>query len=599
VSNQLQIIVKLPEKKPPQNDLATSGFTNKVAVLESCTSVTYSFRGGSMTRTFQILAIQTFIIAMIMAGVSYAEAHLTIDGNGVAVEIESQVEVQVSDDYSTGKSQKSFFIKDNNGKRKQIDFAGQAQPNLVSGQKIRIKGHVHSNKPGSVMLNEPIQATGGTVDSSGGTAVTAQTVSSRTVISIITDFTDATVSCTDADVTNVLFGAPPSNSVKNYYDETSKGMLSMDGKVVRVKLNQAIGTTCDYNGWASAATTEAAKIISLSGYSNTNIVLPDAAPCAWSGLGTVGWGSTWVKTCNYPSVFAHELGHNLGFWHAGTPGADYGDGSDVMGSGYAPVNSMHSIAQGWTPSKNIIEVKSSGIYHITALESDPLTATSPQVLKVFRQATNDFYYLSLRQATGLFGSKYLSSTFVNRLSVHTPDNTGTATSDTRLQGTRGINEPFTDATEGITITPVALNGNQLDVQVTVNGVCTRAAPTVYVSGGAISAAGQSTTGYISVQNNDSYYCPDSTFNLSASSASLGTMVSVPTITIPARGGSSATINITSTATTLNGTYTISAKAVDTMDGSRSASGSATVTVGPISTKRGKGGTGGGGGGKNH
>jgi hypothetical protein len=536
-----------------------------------------------MIRTSQV-AIFVFALCFL----SPVLAHEGLDSGGVPTSFESEVEVQIAD-FPNGKSETKFLVKDNNGKKKELDFpVGMQKPDLVSGQRIKVKGHVHGNKADAVLLDQQVQALDGT-SSTSSTATTATVVAApqvRTAVAIITEFADATVSCTDQAVTDTLFGASPLYSMKNYYVETSKNLMDFSGTVVRVKLSTNMGTTCDYNGWASAARTEAAKQISLSGYSHTITVLPSNAPCGWSGLGTLGWGSTWVKTCNYGSVFAHEIGHNLNMHHAGTPGAEYGDSSDVMGSGYAPVNSIHSVQRGWTPSANVLEVKSNGIYRITALESDPLTATSPQVLRIFKEDTGGFYNLSLRQRIGMFGSRYISTTFADRLSVHLAGSEAV----TRLLGTRGLNEAFADSINGITITPIAINGNQLDVQISLTGTCIRAAPTLSLQAPASVLPGAATSAYATITNNDSYWCDSSTFNLNASaSATLGTVsLSTPALVVRPKTGMSYNINIQTLATTPVGSYPLNTSAVDSLDGSRAPASTVNVTVGSATKGKGRG-----------
>jgi hypothetical protein len=223
-----------------------------------------------MIRTSQV-TILLFALCFLIIG----QAHEGADHGGVITSFDSEVEVQIAD-FPNGKSETKFLVKDNNGKKKELDFpVGMKKPDLISGQRIKVKGHVHGNKPEAVLLDQEVQALDGTgsASSTSSTAVVAAAPQVRTAVAIITEFADASVACTDQAVTDTLFGAAPLYSMSNYYRETSKGLLEMSGTVVRVKLTTNMGTTCDYNGWASAARTEAAKQISLSGYSHTITVL--------------------------------------------------------------------------------------------------------------------------------------------------------------------------------------------------------------------------------------------------------------------------------------------------------------------------------------
>ena len=73
---------------------------------------------------------------------------------------------------------------------------------------------------------------------------------------------------------------------------------------------------------------------------------PDTKECAFAGLGEVGGPTTWTYAgVGFSGVWAHELGHNLGFPHANSCNAgvtltymatctdvEYGNNADVMGS---------------------------------------------------------------------------------------------------------------------------------------------------------------------------------------------------------------------------------------------------------------------------
>jgi hypothetical protein len=274
------------------------------------------------------------VLTLIFAVSTYA--HEGTDHGGVATSFDSELEVQVQDDF-VNPSKTRYFVKDRNGKKKELEFpAGMERPNFLSGQKISVHGHVHSNKPDHLLLDQPVAAIG--VIISAGTTATGGYGGVKDVLAIITDFDDATVSCTDSAINSTLFGEAPVYSTKEFFKETSRGALTVQGQVIRVRLPRSIGTRCEsteLNAWMSDARAEAAKVMSTLGYENTMIILPTNAPCPFSGLGGLGWGSSWVKTCNYGSVYTHELGHNFNLHHAATPGAEYGDSSDVMGSGYA------------------------------------------------------------------------------------------------------------------------------------------------------------------------------------------------------------------------------------------------------------------------
>ena len=105
--------------------------------------------------------------------------------------------------------------------------------------------------------------------------------------------------------------------------------------------------SCDIQAMANAAR----DMLDAKGLDATtdNLMMtftPDTKECGFAGLGEVGGTTTWTYAGNgYSGVWAHELGHNLGFPHANSCNAgvtltymvtctdvEYGNNADVMGS---------------------------------------------------------------------------------------------------------------------------------------------------------------------------------------------------------------------------------------------------------------------------
>ncbi|MFN7142099.1 MAG: M66 family metalloprotease, partial [Limisphaerales bacterium] len=100
----------------------------------------------------------------------------------------------------------------------------------------------------------------------------------------------------------------------------------------------------------------------------------------YCGLGYVGAPGAWVN-CPTTTVFAHELGHNFGLWHANLwdtagqsiigPGEslEYGDPFDTMGSGAAGpyhFNARYKALLNWLTTNDYQTVAVSGTYRIQA-----------------------------------------------------------------------------------------------------------------------------------------------------------------------------------------------------------------------------------------
>jgi hypothetical protein len=528
------------------------------------------------------ITTQTILIGFLAFAVT-AQAHEGEDHGGVPAYVEGDAEVEVADDFASGKSETRYFIKDTSGKRRQLQLpTGMNAPNIVTSDKIKVKGHVHKNRPDAILLDENVAALNGTSSTSSTTAAAAS--GTRTAIAIVADFSDATVSCTDTTVAGTLYAPSPATSVDQYFQETSKTLLNFTGSVVRVKIASSIGSTCNYNSWASAANTEAAKQVSLSNFQHKIYVLPASTQslCGWAGLGTLGGGNTWVNTCSNGRVYAHELGHNLTLHHAAVNnGAEYGDNSDVMGSSYQPVNAPHSAQLGWTPSSNILNVSQSGTYRITALETMPSAAITPQIIKIFKEDSGQYYYLALRTQAGRFAAS-LSSTYANRLNVH---KFGGSDAFTRYMSSHGVGESFVDSVNGITVTPTIINSDTMDVRIDITAICRKSAPTISVSNPGLVAIGSSGTAYVTIKNNDSFACPSTTFALSSamSQAGVTSSTSVPNLSVAPGASGSFTVVMQSTSTTLAGTYTGTVTGSDSAN-SRSVTGNLSLSVGTAPVK---------------
>jgi hypothetical protein len=238
---------------------------------------------------------------------------------------------------------------------------------------------------------------------------------------------------------------------------------------------------------------------------------------------------------------------------------------------------------GWTPSSNVLTVRGSGLYKITSLETNPASAFQPQVIKVLKQDTGDYYYLSMREPVGLFGQRFISSSFAYRLSVHRID------SLSRLLGSRGLNEPYDDSINGISITPIAINGSEMTLDIKVNDTCVRSAPTLSLYQPSAVLPGAATSTYVYIQNNDSFYCENSIFNVSASGTSdITATPSVLQLNIAPGSSQSFNVSIQTQLTTVVGNYSIQTSAVDSADASRAASGVISLTVGSSTKGNGRG-----------
>lgn len=241
-----------------------------------------------------------------------------------------------------------------------------------------------------------------------------------------------------------MFLSPTSANVT--YEETSYGMSGFnsdsnnDGDLDIYGPYQVVrpSNPCDFTELRTMATQVRNMAFQQDGVNGSNwqhrmFVLPQEAACAWAGIATIGCSA---NDCNvflddtytyWEVLYTHELGHNLGMYHAswdynndGTPDYEYGDHSCLMGQPQLNIhnNAPHKIQKDWIPSGRIRNVTSGGIYRIASLETSPSSTTLPLVLRF--QVPNsyplDYYYISYRRGVGLDAN--LSSQYRDRVAIH-------------------------------------------------------------------------------------------------------------------------------------------------------------------------------------
>jgi len=492
--------------------------------------------------------------------------------------VEQQVRVQgtvvghVADDFAGGRSRSSFKLHGDAGAPPlNIYFAdGAASERDLHGMSGK-RAAFEAMRIGDNLLildrkKVQLEAAGGTTTS--GTVVAAGSVvqGNQLTSSILVNFSDKALTCTAADVEGRLLGST-GPTVNNNYLESSRGLVSFSGKAVGpYTINYASTGTCDYSGWATAANA-AAKAAGFDPalYQRVNYVTPGNSTCGWSGLAYMPGKQSWVQSCGSTGVYSHELGHNLSLHHASTPASEYGDGSDPMGGArVVDHNGANRTMAGWLPAGAVQDVGTGGSYALASVSTNA-TAASPQVLRIVKPDTNEYYYVSFRQALNLDAS--LSSGYLNNISVHRA--AGTLPTRTYLLQNVAVGGTFTDAVNGITLTNQGVANGTVTVGVGFSGgSCVRSAPLVSVSPSSQTAAPGATISYgVSVTNKNTAYCGSSTFAMGqVLPAGFSGGFAVPNLSIAAGASASTTWSVSSSAQTAAGTYPFDATAADSSFG---------------------------------
>lgn len=492
------------------------------------------------------------------------------------VHLQGDVFAHVADNFEAGQSKSTFKLKGRSDLAALNIFLGD--PNASERDLQRASGKqaaVTAMRIGDNLLlldRRQLQAAGSTTTTtSTGTLVASGTVvqGDQKTLSVLLNFNDKALTCTAADIQSRLFGASGS-TVNNDYQQSSRGLVSFSGNAVGpFTINYASTGACDYSGWAVAADAAVkAAGIDATQYTRINYVTPSNSTCGWSGLAYMPGRQSWVQSCGSTGIFSHELGHNISLHHAGTPTSEYGDGSDPMGGArLVNHNGANRTMAGWMPSGSVLDVGTGGSYALATISTNT-TASSPQVLRIVKPDTNEYYYVSVRQALNLDAG--LSTTYVGNISVHR--STGTLPAKTFLLQNVAGGQSFVDATNGITITNQGVLSGIATVAVTFNGgSCARSAPVVSVSPASQTAAPGTTLNYsVSVTNKNTTYCGSSSFNVAQAlpSGFVGRF-GAATLTIAAGASATTTWSVTSPTTALPATYTVNATAQDSTAGNPS------------------------------
>ena len=379
-------------------------------------------------------------------------------------------------------------------------FVGKA----VTVRALKIDGQLLLTGEGAIEAADSTGTTSNITTVSGGTVSGTQ----NTLV-LLANFQDKALSCSATQVNNLMFG--PSGSVGDLYRETSASAVTFSGSVYGPWQIPYSSGVCSYSTWSSALDNMAtAQGINLNNFPRRVYVFPQNV-CSSAGYGSSGGTPTraWIFYCGTTDLYAHELGHNLGFRHAWTPGSEYGDKSDIMGQSGHPLrqlNAANKITAGWIPSARIQNVNGAGVYTI-----DPTAATNSviaQALVVPKPDTKDSYFISLRKPLGYDSGLY--STYQNQVSVHR----GSTSSGmpTYLLATLGAGESFSDSVNGYRFSVASISTSATVSVEMATPMCARVAPGVSLTPISQSAAAGNSISYqMTITNNNNSGCGTSTF----------------------------------------------------------------------------------------
>ena len=405
------------------------------------------------------------------------------------------VRVLHGDDPSNGRSTVRYALETSTGVLP-VD-PGSRATELTPGSKVRLTGV--QDAAGRLSLAgtgtvEPIAAA--LPVRAAGTRLA--TLDQRLTAVVIMGSNAAAADLAPASATNVMFAAT-AGSVDHYYREQTYEQIGFRGDVLGPFTGAGFTAgLCEDERYLEQATVFAAAAGKpLTGYQHVIVVMPLTSACPFSGEAYVSGRNVWVNggpNFNLETL-AHELGHNLGVYHAGKldcgpapvasplsasctdpetdANAQYGDPFDPMGY-FTPTRQMSALfkSQIGVLGGGVQVLGTAGDYHISPLEqSSGVRALAIPI------DDNRSYVVDVRAVSGSYDSYSASDPAVRGVMIRRDAwssgsaphsllvNTHAATSSDWHNAPLLVGETFTDAANGVALTLLALDGSGATVRV--------------------------------------------------------------------------------------------------------------------------------------
>jgi hypothetical protein len=442
--------------------------------------------------------------AVALLTASFLSAPAGLSDHAGQVDIEGTLEVQHGDDFVNKRAYYAYFLVTSEGERIALDVGGRAaEAQALAGANVRVSGSLSGRSLTVSALDGVILAE--------GPAAGAQLVSGEKKVLILNiNFqNDTSEPWTLDQARQAVFTNP--DSVNEYYQEESAGLVSLAGKVrtdgdvhgwYTIPFDNSPCDIITMLNWAAAALDAAsADGVDPSGYDNTVFAWPNTAACPWGGWAFFNHSFSFINGYMNPYIVGHELGHNYWLNHASgydcTDGGgprvsisesctiqEYGDPFDIMGSGVTRHKSNWQKGRlGFLAKANTVTVTPGTDTHSLAPSEQPLTGQT-QALRIPRRVSPtegviDYYYLDFRQPFGTYFDDFLTSDpVVNGVTIRIAPDYGTFDRTLLIDATPGtasfydaplpVDGTFFDPATGASITTLTVSPTGATVEITVD-----------------------------------------------------------------------------------------------------------------------------------
>lgn len=306
--------------------------------------------------------------------------------------------------------------------------------------------------------------------------------------------------------------------VNRFFVENSYGAFSLKTKITRTYVLPK--TDAEYAALGYSAIRDDALAAALADRKNwvdydLDVIQFAGGPSQFGGVATINGRGCWLRNTD-PGSAIHELGHNLGLYHANGwitsdesvigPGihVEYADPFDTMGlavGGEWHFNARNKALLRWLGDADVETATANGSYRIFA-HDDADSAGRVRALKIPRDSSLD-YWLELRQLFTvnpfvMNGAGLRRARLVNDAVGTQHLDTTAALPDELLDAPLLIGRTFSDPEAGIHVTPVGKGGTEpesLDLVVNLGAFPGNQAPSVTITASTTETEVQTDVGF--------------------------------------------------------------------------------------------------------